>query len=128
MITVAIGIIEKNGKILIARRNKNDPLKGKWEFPGGQLEPGESPESGLKRELHEELGINAEIGSMAGSSKHAYEHTAVQLLAYRIKDYTGRMNPIEYDEMKWVAPSELSYDDFPEANKPIVKALIRGLP
>jgi 8-oxo-dGTP diphosphatase len=125
MITVTVGIIEKDGKILIARRNKNDLLKGKWEFPGGRLEPGETPEVCLKRELREELGIDTLIGELVGSYKHRYEHISVELMAFRVKEYIGGINPIVYEEIRWVAPSELPVYDFPDANKPIVEALIR---
>lgn len=125
MITVTAAIIEKNGKILIARRNKNDPLKGKWEFPGGRLEPGESPETCLKRELHEELGIDAKIGEFVGSNKHTYEHISIELLAYRVKEYTGELNPTDHEEVKWVAPSEFHKYDFPEADKPIIETLTK---
>ncbi len=125
MITVAVGIIEKDGKILIARRNKDDPLKGKWEFPGGRLEPGETPEDCLKREFLEELGITAQIGNFITSNKHIYQHISIELLAYWVKEYTGGINPIDYEEIRWIAPSELPVYDFPDANKPIVEAVIR---
>jgi 8-oxo-dGTP diphosphatase len=125
MITVTAAIIEKDGKILIARRNKNDPLKGKWEFPGGRLEPGESLEECLKRELREELGIDAQIGEFVGSNTHRYEHISIELLAFRVKEYAGELHPTDHEEVKWVALSEFHKYDFPEADKPIIETLLK---
>ena len=73
MTTVTCAIIEKEGKILIARRAEDQKLAGKWEFPGGKVEDGESPEECLKRELEEEFGIQAEVGESITSKKHQYD-------------------------------------------------------
>jgi len=80
--TVTCAIIEKEDKILIARRTADQKLAGKWEFPGGKVEAGESPEECLKRELEEEFGIQAEVGEFITSNKHHYEHISIELMAF----------------------------------------------
>lgn len=125
MIKVTAAIIEKEGKVLLAKRNKNDPLRDKWEFAGGKIENGETPEECLKRELHEELGIDAEIGGFLCSSKYSYDHISINLLAYRVKGYTGELNPTDHDAIEWVSPSDFYKYDFPEADKPIIEYLVK---
>ena len=71
--------LEKDGKILIARRKTGDNLAGKWEFPGGKLEPGETPEACLKRELKEEFGVETRIGEFICASKFEYKHLPIEL-------------------------------------------------
>ncbi len=123
MIKVTAGILENNGKILLAKRNKDDPLKDKWEFPGGKIEESETPEECLKRELHEELGIDAEIGEFLIASKYSYDHISVELFAYRVNSYTGDIIPTDHEEIEWVSPSDFHKYDFPEADKPILDLL-----
>jgi len=124
-IQVTAAIIEKDGKILIAKRNKEDPLKDKWEFPGGKLEPNETPEACLKRELEEELGVVTEIGEFICSSKYEYSHIAIELHVFRAHYVSGEFKANDHAELKWVLPSELSHYDFPEADAPIVEKCIR---
>jgi 8-oxo-dGTP diphosphatase len=123
MIRVTAGILEDNGKVLLAKRKKDDPLKDKWEFPGGKIEEGETPEACLKRELHEELGIDAEIGEFLISNKHTYDHLSVELFFFRVNSYTGDITPIDHEEIAWVKPSDFHNYDFPEADKPILDLL-----
>jgi 8-oxo-dGTP diphosphatase len=125
MIKVTAAIIEKNGMLLLAKRNKDDPLEGKWEFPGGKIEEGETPEECMKRELHEELGIDAEVGEFICSSQYQYDHISIELFAFKIKAYTGEIVPKDHSEIKWVAPSQFHEYDFPAADKPIIEKLIR---
>ncbi len=82
MTTVTCAIIEKEGKILIARRAIDQKLAGKWEFPGGKIEDGESPEECLKRELEEEFVIQTDVGEFITSNKHHYDHISIELLAF----------------------------------------------
>ncbi len=91
MTTVTCAIIEKERKILIARRAEVQKLAGKWEFPGGKVEVGESPEECLKRELEEEFGIQAEVGEFITSNKHhrGYDHISIELLAFHVKCISG---------------------------------------
>jgi len=124
MTKVTAAIIEQNGRVLIARRKKDDPLKDKWEFPGGKIEPGESPEECLKRELHEELGIKAEVGEFICSSTYHYDHISIELLAYRIRGFTGNIVPVDHDEIAWVAPKDLAGYDLPAADRPVIEKLL----
>ena len=120
---VTAAVIEKDGRILIARRKAGDAMGGKWEFPGGKLEPGETPEECLKRELKEELGIEAEIQEFLLSSKFTYRHMAVELLAFRTSHVSGEITLHEHERIAWILPEELDLYDFPEADKPILERL-----
>ncbi len=124
MYRVAVAVIEKDGKILIARRRKEDPLKDKWEFPGGKIEGHESPEECLKREVTEELGIAVTVGEFICSSTHEYSHIAIELLVYRVRWDAGELTAHEHEEFRWINPSELTLYDFPEANRPAIEALV----
>lgn len=121
---VTAAIIEKEGKILIARRKKGWRFAGKWEFPGGKIEPCETPEECLKRELREELGIEAEIGEFFCSSLYAYPHATVELLVYRAFHLSGEFELHDHEEIRWVTRQQLLQYDFPEADKVIIDKLI----
>lgn len=125
-IQVTAAIIERDGKILIAKRGKDDPLKDKWEFPGGKVEPDETPEECLQRELEEELGVVTEIGEFIFSRKHEYSHIAIDLLVYRAHHVSGQFAALDHAEIKWVAPRDLGKYDFPEADAPIVEMLMKA--
>jgi len=123
MIKVLAGIIIKNGKILIARRKQGSRLAGKWEFPGGKLEPNETPEECLYREIIEELGIKIKVGKFFCSSKYSYEHISVELLVYMAVYLTGDLFLTDHDVAKWVTKSELNSYDFADADISVVKKL-----
>jgi 8-oxo-dGTP diphosphatase len=125
---VTAAVIEKDGKILIAKRKQKDPLGGKWEFPGGKLESGETPEACLKRELREELGIETRVGEFLCSSRFVYRHIAIELLAYRTSYVSGEIRLHEHERVEWILPEELNDYDFSEADKPVVRKLAEGLP
>ena len=80
---VTAAIIVKDGKVLIAKRKPTDKLPDKWEFPGGKIEPDETPRDCLAREMKEEFGITVSVGEFLGESVYHYEHGAIRLLAYR---------------------------------------------
>ena len=126
MIQVAVAIIEQSGKILIARRQKDDPLKGKWEFPGGKIMEDETHEQCLKRELHEELGIEAEVGDLLYTTQHVYNHIAVELFFYTATYLAGEIKLKEYRQIRWVGKEDLNKYDFLEANVPLLKILGEG--
>jgi 8-oxo-dGTP diphosphatase len=125
---VVAAIIVENGKILIGKRKEGYPMAHKWEFPGGKIEPGETPEDCLKRELLEELGITAEIGPFFGSGRSGHDSPyGIELLVYRAF-YKGDA-PValdEHEEIRWVSPRDLGAYDFPEADRPIVQKLMRS--
>jgi 8-oxo-dGTP diphosphatase len=123
-IRVACAIIKQDGNVLIAKRRQGLSNGGRWEFPGGTLEPGESPEAALMRELDEEFGARAQVLDLVGSNIHAYPNATVELMAYRVKLLTADMVLKEHDEIQWVRPADLPAYDLTEADRPIA-ALLR---
>ena len=123
---VTAAVIEKDGHVLIAKRRQGSRFAGKWEFPGGKLEKGETPEQCLKRELREELDIIADIGDLFCSSDYTYTpEFTIRLLAYRTTVISGFFNLNDHEEIRWVKPAELTDYDFPEADRLIVERLIK---
>ena len=125
MIRVAIAVIQKDGKFLIARRKKRGPFQGMWEFPGGRVEEGETPEECVCREAAEELGIDISVEGLICSNTHSYPHETVELIAYRASLLSGEMNTREYDEITWASPHELPRHAFPVANAPLIEKLLQ---
>ncbi|PKM98244.1 MAG: 8-oxo-dGTP diphosphatase MutT [Elusimicrobia bacterium HGW-Elusimicrobia-3] len=122
---VTAAVMEKGGRILLARR-KNGALAGKWEFPGGKLEPGETPEACLRRELMEEFGVEAEIGAFVCSSKFEYKHLPIELLVYRARHLAGEFKLTDHSAIEWVKPGDLSSYDLSAADIPVVELLLGG--
>ncbi len=123
VITVTAAIIERNGRILAARRGPGKHLAGYWEFPGGKLEDGETPQQCLARELHEELGVHCDIGAFVAESTYDYGHKQVRLLAYRAVHRDGEFRPVEHDQLLWLLPVELDHLEWAPADIPLVQAL-----
>lgn len=123
MKTVTAAILVKDGKILIARRKADDRQAGKWEFPGGKLEAGETPQACLQREMREEFGIRVAVGQFFGESIHDYEHGTIRLLAYQASWESGRMGLNAHADLRWVLPGQLAEYDFAPADRPFVKKL-----
>ncbi|OGR81625.1 MAG: NUDIX hydrolase [Elusimicrobia bacterium GWC2_64_44] len=121
---VTAAVIEKEGKVLLAQRRQGGALGGKWEFPGGKLEPGETPEECLKRELREELGIEARIGEFVCSSKFEYKHLPIELLVYRAEHLSGEFRLNDHDQLAWVALAGLAAYDLSAADIPVVEVLL----
>jgi len=120
---IAAGIIWKNGKILIQQRLSEGLLGGLWEFPGGKVEPGESLQECVARELREELGIEVQVGAELIAVDHAYSHFSITLHAFPCKFVSGRVKLASAQKWKWVKPQELDLYAFPSANKKIIQAL-----
>lgn len=127
MMRVTAAVIEKDGRILIARRKMSDRFGGKWEFPGGKIHVGETPEACLKRELNEEFGIEAEIGEFICSSRFAYLHMPLELLVYRARHVSGEFRPVDHDEIKWVLPRDLRGHDYVAADVSVVEMLMKDV-
>ena len=124
IIRVTAAILEKDGKILIAKRETGDELfAGLWEFPGGKIEKGETPEECMARELKEELEIEVEVGTLITSNKHVYPDGIFELLAYKVEHISGNFVLNDHDEVKWITIDEISKYDFPPANTPIINYL-----
>jgi 8-oxo-dGTP diphosphatase len=122
---VVAAIIKDKDKILIAQRNSKDHLAGKWEFPGGKIEPGETPEECLVREIREELRIDVEIGSFYDDNVYGSKDQAIHLLFYWAEVMNGKITAIVHDDVKWITIKELARFDFAPADIPIVKRLER---
>ncbi len=122
---VTAGVIEQVGKVLIARRKKAGYSGKRWEFPGGTLEAGETPEECLRRELREELSIEAAIGELICACRYTFNNArTIELMAYRAEHLSGDIELRDHDEIRWVELDQLPLYDFPEPDKPIVEKLI----
>jgi 8-oxo-dGTP diphosphatase len=120
---VAVGILTQGGKVFITRRLPGSHQGGKWEFPGGKIEPGENTLLALKRELREELGIDIQDASAYMQVWHAYSDREVLLDVWRISRYQGTPHGREAQEAKWFPCAELPQLEFPEADRPILRRL-----
>jgi|UniRef100_A0A7C3QW12 8-oxo-dGTP diphosphatase len=126
-IRVACAVIVEGGRILAARRG-NGRHAGKWEFPGGKIEPGETPEEALVRELGEELGIKAEIGLPLSVVRYRYrEGEEVILHPYLVRLSGGRPASLVHDLLRWVEPSNIDKLDWLAGDFPILEEVARVL-
>ena len=121
MIRVVAGLIEDNvGHLLACRRPEGKHLAGKWEFPGGKIERGESPSEALIRELEEELGVIVETGETLSPVVHDYGRGPIELIPLRCRITQGSPVAHEHSELRWCDPSELSALDLAAADLPIL--------
>ncbi|MBC7264278.1 MAG: A/G-specific adenine glycosylase [Chloroflexi bacterium] len=120
---IVAGVIWKGDQILIDRRPPKGLLGSLWEFPGGKLEPGETPEEALSREVREELGIEVIVRQHLLTTKHAYTHFSITLDAFHCQYLSGTPQCIGCAEWKWIRVEELEAFAFPGANQPIIEAL-----
>jgi len=125
-IKVTAAILAKDGRLIIAQRKSADHLAGKWEFPGGKVEEGETPEECLKRELKEEFDIQVSVGDCLGSSIYHYDHLSIELMAYRSEWVAGEIAMLDHKDYQWVTVDQLSEFDFAPADLPFVDKLRRG--
>lgn len=124
---VAVGIIWKQGKILIDQRPEEGLLGGLWEFPGGKQEPGESLEECLVREVREEMDIGIRVQGPFLTIPHAYSHFRITLHSFQCQHVCGEPKPKKAVDWKWVAPRDINSYAFPQANKKILDALLEYL-
>ena len=120
---VTAAVIERDGFVLIARRKKSDYFGSVWEFPGGKIEPGESPEECLRRELREELGIETAIGARLGAFHYESEFMDIELLAYQASILSGEPVLNDHEEVRWVRFGDLPDYVFAGPDLPLVKIL-----
>lgn len=127
MTTVVAALIESEGRLLICRRADGGAHGGKWEFPGGKVETGESLEAALGRELREELGIEAEIGEEIERYEFAYAgKPAIRLVFFAVARWTGEMENRVFGEIAWARRGELPGFDFLEGDVEFVRRLAAG--
>ena len=124
---VAAGLIVRENKLLICQRTKHQPMPLKWEFPGGKIEHGEQPTDALRRELEEELGIEAKVGDEIARIRHTYRNGGtIELRFFVVREYAGEMENRIFKEVRWVERSELPSYDFLEADVGLVSDLASG--
>lgn len=123
-IKVTAAVIIENRKVLITQRHQNDEMGEKWEFPGGKIEPGETPEACLQRELQEELNILVDVHGLYAISKHSYPHINIELLVYTATIRAGQIVLHCHQDYRWAPVENLGTFDFADADKPIVEKLI----
>jgi 8-oxo-dGTP diphosphatase len=127
MIEVTAGILTDGERILVCQRRAGESFGLKWEFPGGKVEPGETPEVCLARELREELAIEAVVGPEVYRTDHAYPNGfTVRLLFFRVLRFRGTPRNLAFERMVWVSPRDLSTYDFLEADRGVVERMVQG--
>jgi 8-oxo-dGTP diphosphatase len=124
---VVAALILKDGKILVCQRTRHRVMPLKWEFPGGKIEEGEQPRDALRRELDEELGIDALIGDEVSRIVHTYPGGgSVELRFFVVKQYTGEIENKIFKDVQWAERKDLLSYDFLDADQGLVKELAEG--
>jgi 8-oxo-dGTP diphosphatase len=124
---VVAAVILKDGKVLVCQRTRHQTMPLKWEFPGGKIEEGEQPRDALRRELEEELGIDAKIGHEVSRLRHEYPGGgAVELRFYVVHEYKGEIENKIFRDVQWAPRSVLPQYDFLEADLPLVRDIADG--
>ncbi len=121
MLIVVAGVALRDNRVMICRRRAGSSNGLKWEFPGGKIEPGESPEEALARELKEELDIAVRVGRVADAVYYRYPERDVLVLFYRCAIAAGEPRTIDCDAVEWVCPDDLEQYDFAGADKVFVE-------
>jgi 8-oxo-dGTP diphosphatase len=125
VLVAAVALIDRDGRVLLAQRPEGKSMAGLWEFPGGKVEPGETPEAALIRELHEELGINTAESCLAPLTfaSHAYEDFHLLMPLFACRKWEGVPQAREGQELAWAAPARLRDYPMPPADLPLIPIL-----
>jgi 8-oxo-dGTP diphosphatase len=128
VLVAAVALIDVDGRVLLAERPPGKHLAGLWEFPGGKVQEGETPEAALIRELEEELGIGVHESCLAPFTfaSHTYEAFHLLMPLYVCRKWSGIVTACEGQRLKWVRPGQLVDYPMPPADKPLV-AMLRDL-
>ncbi len=128
MLVVAVALIDADGRVLLAQRPEGKPMAGLWEFPGGKVQPDETPEAALIRELEEELGIDVSEACLAPLTfaSHRYERFHLLMPLYVCRRWNGTVAAQEGQSLAWVRAAKLDQYAMPPADKPLV-AVLRDL-
>lgn len=128
VLVTAVALVDVDGNVLLAQRPEGKHLAGMWEFPGGKVEAGETPEASLVRELKEELAIDVEESCLAPFTfiTHDYEDFSLLLLLYVCRKWKGIPQPVEAPALIWKKPNEMAGLSMPPADRPLV-AMLRDL-
>jgi 8-oxo-dGTP diphosphatase len=126
-IRVVAALIFNGRRLLVCQRKESGPFPLKWEFPGGKIEEGEKEPEALRRELHEELGIETQTAEEIFRHRHVYSNgTRVELIFFRVDGYRGKIANREFREIRWAALEELGKLDFLEGDLPMINRLRGG--
>jgi 8-oxo-dGTP diphosphatase len=130
LLVVAVALLDENGRVLMQRRRLGGVHGGLWEFPGGKLEPDESPESAIRREIEEELGILLDQAALeplafaSGSATPPESHPGLVILLYICRRWQGEPHCREGEEIRWFAPEVVADLDMPPLDYPLARALV----
>lgn len=127
MIPIALAIVLRRNRVLVARRPESAHQGGLWEFPGGSIEPGESAAAAALRELKEETGLTGGLCRRLAVQRHDYGDRKVELQAFLIHDTEGEPLPLASREVRWMEVGDLEAGAMPAANEPLLEALRRHL-
>jgi len=121
----AVALIDIDGRVLLGQRPEGKPMSGMWEFPGGKVEPSETPEQALIRELEEELGINTWASCLAPLTfaSHRYEDFHLLMPLFACRKWEGVPHPREGQNLRWVRPTEMYAYPMPPADLPLIPIL-----
>ena len=125
-ILVTAGILLRGQEILVCQRHRSDPYGLQWEFPGGKVRNGEDLKNSLRRELEEELGIEAEIGEEVYRLRHRYPDRYVEVVFFRVNSYQGEPSNRIFEAIEWAPRGNLIRYNFLEADRDLVKRLAEG--
>jgi 8-oxo-dGTP diphosphatase len=130
MVQVVAAVIERDGRILVGQRKATQVHPLKWEFPGGKVEPGETPEQALARELEEELGIREAAGAEISRYSYTYPgRDTIELIFFRVARFGGEPRNVIFQEMRWATVVEMAALDFVEGDREFLRWLTpRGTP
>jgi 8-oxo-dGTP diphosphatase len=125
LLVAACALVDVDGRVLMCQRPEGKALAGLWEFPGGKLEPGETPEACLIRELKEELGLEVAAACLAPFvfASHSYESFHLLMPLYLCRRWEGTAQPLEHPQIRWVRPSQMTDLPMPPADAPLVAYL-----
>jgi 8-oxo-dGTP diphosphatase len=125
LLVVAAALVDTESRVLIAQRPEGKSLAGLWEFPGGKIEPGETPEAALIRELAEELGIAVATEALepVTFASHSYDNVHLLMPLYRCRSWQGTVSAREHSALRWVPPARLRDYPMPPADEPLIVSL-----
>jgi len=124
-ILVTAGILIEGGRVLICQRHHSDPYGMQWEFPGGKVEEGEDLKASLRRELNEELAIQAEIDEEVYRLRHQYPDRNVEVIFFAVRRFSGKVRNQVFEAIEWVERSRLTEFNFLEADRELVRQISR---
>lgn len=126
LLVAACALVDPDGRVLVTQRPKGKAMAGLWEFPGGKVEAGETPEATLIRELQEELGIDTAVSCLAPLTfaSHAYQDFHLLMPLYVCRTWHGIARPLEGQALKWLQPRDMRTLDMPPADAPLIAPLI----